>query len=134
MAQVDPNLPLDMAIAKMTELCDSYRDGVLFSHFVYDGHQWQCDQASRFNVVGVILLAVLNQGHLPPNFIFRDMANVVHVVTGPYMINMGITMLAFLSAVYKAGWTHKAAIQAMTDPISVQEYDYMSTLWPSNSL
>jgi hypothetical protein len=134
MSQVDPNLALESAIEKMVALCENYRDALLFSHFAYDGHQWQCDQASRFNVVGVILLAVLNEGQLPPNFIFRDMANVDHVVTGPYMINMGITMLAFLSAVYKAGWTHKANIQAMTDPIAVQEYDYMSTLWPSNSI
>lgn len=131
MTSIDPNLNILDAQAKMCTLCDSYRDSMLFGHFTFGGAPWQCDEASRINILGAILFALANGNQLPPGFVFRDMNNVNHTVTGPYMIGMGETMMAYLSGVYAAGWKHKANILAMRDPIAVQEYDYMSSLWPN---
>jgi hypothetical protein len=76
-------------------------------------------------------MAILNGGNLPPGFIFRDYNNVNHVITGSDIIQMGVKMLGFLSAVYQASWIHKAHIEAIHDPIATQEYDFTSTLWPN---
>lgn len=128
---VDPNLNLVDAEAKVHAMINNFRDGMFNNYFTYNGSRWNCDDVSRQNIIGVIVMAILNGGQLPPGFIFRDYDNVNHVVTGPEIIGMGIKMLSFLSGVYQASWQHKASIEAMTDPIALQEYDYASSLWPS---
>ena len=128
---VDPNLTLQAAIDRMCTLCDSHRDGMLFGYFTYNGFPWQCDEPSRINILGTILFALTDNGNLPAGFVFRDMNNQNHQVTGQQMIMMGYKMMSFLSAVYSAGWEHKSQIKALKDPIAVQEYDYLSTLWPN---
>jgi hypothetical protein len=128
---IDPNLNLVDAEAKVHTMINNFRDGMFNNYFTYNGNQWNCDDVSRQNIIGVIVMAMLNGGNLPPGFIFRDYNNVNHVITGAQIIGMGIKMLGFLSGVYQASWVHKANIEAMTDPIALQEYDFTSTLWPS---
>ena len=127
---IDPNLSLQGAQDKMHAAVNSYRDGLFGNYFTWNGNPWNCDDVSRQNIIGMIVMAMLNGGQLPPGTLFRDYNNVNHVITGPDIIQMGITMLAFLSGVYQASWVHKANIEQLTDPIATQEYDYMSTLWP----
>lgn len=128
---VDPNLTLPNAIEAMCDNVNGWRDGLFNNYFTWNGNPWNCDSVSRQNIIGVIVMAMLNGGQLPPGFVFRDYNNVNHVITGPDIIAMGVKMLGFLSGVYQASWAHKSQIEAMTDPIAVQEYDYTSTLWPN---
>ena len=87
---VDPNLTLQAAIDRMCTLCDSHRDCMLFGYFTYNGFPWQCDEPSRINILGTILFALTDNGNLPAGFVFRDMNNQNHQVTGQQMIMMAV--------------------------------------------
>jgi hypothetical protein len=127
---VDPHLNLEDAIDQMESLVDNYRDGFFEGYFTWNGYKWDCNEVGRLNIIGIIVMGMLNSMDLGPGFLFRTYDNQDVSMTGAGMAAMGQKMFQFLSTAYKAGWQHKANIQALTDPIAVQEYDYQSTLWP----
>ena len=130
MANVDPSLNISQAIAKMEDLIDVYRQGLMNNYFTYEGAQWDSDPQSITNISGAVTIAMLNSGNLPAGFQWRDYNNNMHAVTGLYMYGMAASYATFVTTAYGAAWEHKANIDAFTDPIACQEYDYMSTLWP----
>ena len=130
MSTIDPNLGLTDAIAQVTTAINSYRDGISSDHFTAFGYPWNCDATSRLNIVGMVVMTIVGQGSLPAGTVFRNFNNQNIPITGPEMVGIAVEMLKFLSACYSASWVHKENILTMTDPIAIQEYDYMSTLWP----
>lgn len=131
MSQVDPNLSLTESQDKMCGLVNNYRDSLMLSYFTYAGAQWNSDPQSVQNIMGTCMLAMMNGNNLPPGFMWRDYNNNMHVVTGMFMYGMLASGGMFQTLVYQGSWEHKAAILTIQDPIAVQEYDYMTTLWPS---
>lgn len=127
---MDPNLTPQQAKDLVTGLIDSYRDGMLYNYFTYNDHQWNCDQQSINNLVGINTLGLVNGGSIPAGVQWRDHNNNYVVVDFPYMAGMGNSYFSFLMLVYQANWAHKANVLALNDSVLIQDYDYQSTLWP----
>ena len=74
--------------------------------------------------------ALIVAGDSSTTLSFRDAENVTHELTGQQALQMGLAVSAFISAHYKASWTHKDAISALTTPAAVGRYN-LATGWPS---
>ena len=107
-----------------------YRDAWFADYFPYSGHRWNCDEESRFNILGMNLRAVMSGGVLPPDEIFRDYDNNNVPVTASYMALMGEAYFAFRKTCYQASWIHKYYLGLMTTAAAVEAYDY-TVGWPS---
>lgn len=122
------------AIEQTCEMINSHRAVLQSSHFPHNGHTWDCDEVSRMNIIGVNTLVVVNGGVLPDDFVWRDSENNNVPMSGPQMVELGVTMFAFLTECYKASWIHKAAVSQLTTVEEVAAYSWDTTLWPSTEI
>jgi hypothetical protein len=116
--------------AEKADEINAHRDDVLFDRFPFDNKRWDCDAASRANIIGANTLAIVSGGQLPPDFVWRDYDNQNHAATASYMAQMGAAMFSFSAAVYGASWYHKAAVASLTTAAQVRAYDFSGS-WPA---
>lgn len=119
-------------VERMAEV-NTLRDSWMASHFLYDGHRWDCDEKGIKNIEGTntaaILLAAAGQS-LPVDFIFRDKDNNNVPANAAYMSGMGLVLFKFRSDCYVASWIHKYMISQCATLQAVTDYD-ISTGWPA---
>jgi len=98
------------------------RDRRLNAGVVWNGYQIDSDINSRNNLMGTI--SAINAGvSLPQNFVWRTSDNLNIPITNEQLINLGETVLNYISAVYQRSWELKDLILAATTP---EELDLIS--------
>lgn len=126
----DENLSLEDSIATVTDWITQYRINICHGYCTFGSTQWDIDQTSVTNINGIITIGMCNGNQLSPTQQWRDYHNNMVNVNFAYMAGMAVAIGSFTQQAYIASWMHKAAVQALTDVQSVQEYDFTSTLWP----
>lgn len=77
------------------------------------------------NVQGVASAgqALAAMGDTTTKLKFRDAENVSHELTGTQAMTMGLAVSSFITAYCEAAWTHKDAIDALSNVYALAAYD-----------
>lgn len=124
---VDGRVLSELKQAKNEEI-NAYRDQVLDAGFWALTHKWDSNERARTNVSG-FSVAVLSGLPPPETLYWRDYDNVNVALTYADFEHMAQMLVLFNTQVYAASWVHKNAVDALTDPDDVENYDY-TTGWP----
>lgn len=119
---------LEVAIANKLRWLDEYKNSIIFGHFPYNAHRWDCDQVARNNLVGVEVF-ILSGGILPLNFVWKDFDKNMVPIAASDIAAMIQTLFVFTGGCYQAYWTHNANINTLTTVTDVDNYDY-TIGWP----
>jgi len=98
-----------------------------------DGNTYNSDIVSRINLSG-ITDAMANGYVLPSNFVWRNIVNTNIPFTSTEILNLGISMMGWVNAVYQVSWNYKAILLEMTSNtvLEIAQYDCTQN-WPSNT-
>ena len=135
--------PIDQLQELTISTVNSYRDEQTLLGFVYGGILFDSDDAARNNITGSI--TTVNSGLLiqsanpevvvlPDHIAWTVYDNSTVMLTPIEMLDMGLRMSQWFSAIYGAARAHKDAILALTDPTAITTYDHVGSLWPSNDI
>jgi len=125
-----------LALLKLNifEDINTLRDEYKSVRFVYDGKRWDCSLPSTMNIVGTILMSMVNSWQMPDGFMWRDYDNNNWPITSVmYMVGMGLALSTFVNECYKASWIHKYYIGILTTPAEVNAYDF-KVGWPDRDI
>ena len=111
------------------DLINIERDARLYAFFPYAGQRFDCNNESRSNIIGTVVMGILNGQQLPPGMVWRDYDNVNRPIDFLYMVNMGLTMFMYSQQVYAASWQHKYNVDQLTNATQVVNYDYLNNTW-----
>lgn len=92
----------------------------------YNGNVYDSDAIAALNLTATLAL-VLSGATLPPGFTWRTKNNMNIAMTPAELRGLAGALFQRGQAVYAASWTHKANIDAATDPAN---YDIRSG-WPA---
>ena len=119
-------------LERMAEV-NAYRDTWGSSHFLYNGHRWDCDAKGVRNIekVNTTALILANSSQdLPVGFVFRSKDNVNVPANAAYMAGMDAALFAFGNNCYLASWIHKYMISQCATLQAVTDYD-ITAGWPA---
>ena len=119
---------------EIKDLINIERDARLYAFFPYAGARFDCNNESRSNIIGTVVMGILNGQQLPPGMVWRDYDNVNHPMDFLYMVNMGLTMFMYSQQVYASSWQHKYNVDQLTNATQVVNYDYLNNTWPDRGV
>jgi len=122
---------LSIAIQNQQDAITAYRDGVLYSGFMYtDGYVYDSDPTSISNIVST--LSIITAGvPLPSTFTWRTQNNTNVPYTSESFIAFAASIFGWGEEVYIASWNNKAAVAALTNVSDVLAFDITAN-WPAN--
>jgi hypothetical protein len=116
----------DRARLRRYQDVNAERDRRLMAGHEVMGHRWQTDGQSITNIMGAVT-AIIAGWPIPEGYTWRDAENQDVPVTAAEIVQLGLALAGWRSAVIKHGWAIKAVIDAAEDPDAVD----ITAGWPA---
>ena len=107
---------------------NAIRDEKISNGFWFQGYLYDTDAIARTNASSTVA-AVTAGMTIPAGFTWRDAENNNVPMNAAKVVQFGVSMLAYVSGLYKYSWTLKAAYEAMTTLEELRDQDIING-WP----
>lgn len=140
--QVELKTMEELIEAKINDI-NELRRRHLLDGFIYGGLKFDSDIPARSNInsaVSTVTASIVMAQQDPSSTPITESVpwtlydNTSVMVTPNELVKIGIAIGRWTSTIYVSGRTHKDNILAATTPQEIIDYDYTTTLWPSNDL
>jgi hypothetical protein len=129
-AELD-GLQVASARSVLKDLVNEYRDDKINNGFWFQGNLYDTNSIARTNASSTVA-AVAAGMPIPAGFTWRDLENNNVPMNAQKVVMFGISMLAYVSGLYKYSWDMKASVDLLTTVQAVQDFDY-TVGWPSRN-
>ena len=96
----------------------------------FQSNLYECDALAKSNVTGAITAVVVG-ANLPSDYTWRSKTNQNIPMNAQVLTAFGVSMGAYITAVFSWSWVLKAKIDSMTDLSLIETFD-PSQYWPNN--
>lgn len=117
---------LEQRRAERKALVNILRNEKAAAGVTFDGKRFDSDPLSRANLTGAVA-SVGGGGGIPPGFSWRTADNEIVAMTPQRLAQLGRAVLDHVNACYLRSWQLKDAIEASSDPESID----ITAGWPS---